>query len=303
MARDRDPRRDQAFEIWKSSGGSKKLTEIAEELHISSGTVRGWKNKDSWDEKINGTFQKKTRNAPKASERSKPKNKGGAPKGNKNALGNRGGGAPLGNQNGKGHGPPKGNSNAVKTGLYRNYFNDVFTQEELDMLDGIETDPLVQISNTISLLTLRELAIMKQIRAIEKGLTSVQKIQIQQRRSVKEKKEIQSPESGKKKVIETDTFQMVPVQIEEQEESQIETLLKLEDALTKVQKEKIKASKIYHDISMKFETEKEQRERKLIIEEEKWSKEKGEGDKKTQDTEEWVSALQKVAEKRRKATK
>jgi len=61
MAKERDPRRDQAFEIWKNSSGQKKLNEIASELGISDGTVRGWKNKDSWEAKLNGTF----RNAPK----------------------------------------------------------------------------------------------------------------------------------------------------------------------------------------------------------------------------------------------
>lgn len=47
MAKPRDPRRDEAFEIWKSCGGLIDLVEIAAQLEVSAGTVRGWKSKDS----------------------------------------------------------------------------------------------------------------------------------------------------------------------------------------------------------------------------------------------------------------
>lgn len=294
MARERDPRRDQAFEIWKASNGEKKLTEIAEELGVSPGSVRGWKNKDNWNQKLNGTFRKDK------AERSKQQKKRGAPKGNKNAVGNRGGGAPLGNQNGKGHGPPKGNQNAVKTGLFKNFFHDVFDQEELEMLDEIETDPLVQITDTIKLLTLREKFILKKIQSIELGLTSVQKLQIHNRRKTKEKINVEDPLKGGFRVIEKEDYKLVTEQIQEAEESPVETTLKLWDALTKVQKEKVKALKIYHEISSKFELDKELRERRLAIEEEKWQKEKGEGDKQQEEAANWVAALEEVAAKRKK---
>lgn len=48
MARARDPSRDKAFEIWKQANGDIKLKDIADQLGISEGTVRGWKNKDKW---------------------------------------------------------------------------------------------------------------------------------------------------------------------------------------------------------------------------------------------------------------
>lgn len=48
MARARDPNRDKAFEIWQRSNGEMKLKDIADQLGISEGTVRGWKNKDKW---------------------------------------------------------------------------------------------------------------------------------------------------------------------------------------------------------------------------------------------------------------
>ncbi|WP_103110736.1 terminase small subunit [Brevibacillus reuszeri] len=49
MARSRDPSRDKAYEIWKQANGEIKLKDIADQLDISEGTVRGWKNKDKWE--------------------------------------------------------------------------------------------------------------------------------------------------------------------------------------------------------------------------------------------------------------
>ncbi|GAA0083145.1 terminase small subunit [Clostridium sp. CTA-6] len=70
MARARSPNRDKSFEIYKEHDGNIDLVKIAEILNISPGTVRGWKNKDKWDDKLNGTFQK---NSKKNTERSKHK--------------------------------------------------------------------------------------------------------------------------------------------------------------------------------------------------------------------------------------
>ncbi|MBU7320289.1 terminase small subunit [Paenibacillus oleatilyticus] len=52
MPRKRDPKRDQAFEIWKDSNGQINPVEIARQLGISDGTVRGWKAKDEWDKRL-----------------------------------------------------------------------------------------------------------------------------------------------------------------------------------------------------------------------------------------------------------
>jgi transposase len=69
VARARSPDRDKAFELWKSSGGTMKLKEIADALGVSEGTVRGWKAKDEWDSRLNETLQLE-RNAPNETERS-----------------------------------------------------------------------------------------------------------------------------------------------------------------------------------------------------------------------------------------
>lgn len=57
MPRARDPNRDKAYEIYKEHDGTIDLVDIANQLNVPSGTVRGWKNKDKWDMQLNGTFQ------------------------------------------------------------------------------------------------------------------------------------------------------------------------------------------------------------------------------------------------------
>ena len=78
MPRARDPSRQKAFDIYKQNNGKIDLVEIASQLNLPAGTVRGWKAKDKWEQQLNGTLQKDT-------ERSKRKR--GGPPGNKNADG------------------------------------------------------------------------------------------------------------------------------------------------------------------------------------------------------------------------
>ncbi|MED5041496.1 terminase small subunit [Geobacillus stearothermophilus] len=54
MPRQRDPRRDKSFEIWKASGGEMKLKDIAAQLGVSDTQVRKWKNLDQWEQKLKG---------------------------------------------------------------------------------------------------------------------------------------------------------------------------------------------------------------------------------------------------------
>lgn len=89
MPKARDERRERAYKMFKRAGGEKKTTDIARALNVPASTVRGWKVKDGWEERL-----EREKSAP---------NKGGAPKGNKNARGNNGG-APEGNRNSVRHG-------------------------------------------------------------------------------------------------------------------------------------------------------------------------------------------------------
>ena len=53
MPRQRDQNRDKAYELYKEAGGKIDLVEIASQLNVSAGTVRGWKSKDRWEENLN----------------------------------------------------------------------------------------------------------------------------------------------------------------------------------------------------------------------------------------------------------
>ena len=67
MPRIRDPNRDKSFEIYKANNGNIDLVEIASQLNVPPGTIRGWKAKDHWEQQLNelnGTLQKE-RNVPK----------------------------------------------------------------------------------------------------------------------------------------------------------------------------------------------------------------------------------------------
>lgn len=70
MGKSRDPKRKEAFTIYRESNGKIKIKEIASILNASEGTVRGWKSKDKWDKKLNGTEHE--RNAPNMELRNAP---------------------------------------------------------------------------------------------------------------------------------------------------------------------------------------------------------------------------------------
>ncbi|MEI2392195.1 terminase small subunit [Priestia megaterium] len=49
MARKRDPRRNEAFEIWKQHNGEITNRAIAERLNIPEKTISAWKSRDKWN--------------------------------------------------------------------------------------------------------------------------------------------------------------------------------------------------------------------------------------------------------------
>lgn len=75
------PGKEEAFKLFKDSGGKITSKEIAEKLNISVNTINSWRAKEKWRNKIKGQFEP----------------------GNKKAVG---------------HGAPKGNLNRLKHGEY-----------------------------------------------------------------------------------------------------------------------------------------------------------------------------------------
>lgn len=78
MPRKKNPKRLEAFEIFKANHGKITIKEIAKRINEKPRNITYWKQIDQWNIKYNP--------------------KGGAPIGNQNAIGNNGG-APIGNQN------------------------------------------------------------------------------------------------------------------------------------------------------------------------------------------------------------
>lgn len=211
MARKRDPRRDQAFEIFKEHAGNIELIAIAEKLNVSAGTVRGWKSKDKWEQKLNGTLQSEE------TERSKKR------------------GAPLGNQNGKGNcgnskaSPPANNKNAVKTGEYETIFFDTLSDDEKDIYSNLSDDPFFVLSEEIKLLKIRQRRMMQRISEAEKGLGQKDEQVLYELRGRKEVVE----KSGKRFEIPGKD----QLQITERKEKiyrKINDILSIEEALTRI---------------------------------------------------------------------
>ncbi|AOP16190.1 terminase [Bacillus licheniformis] len=241
MARPRDPRRDEAFRLWKESSGTKKLKDIADELGVSSSTVRKWKAIDKWEDKIKGSAPKSNGSAP-----FRP----GAPIGNKNAKGNKGGNAPPGNENAKGNrggAAPKGNKNSVRTGEYETIMWDFLNEDERQLFGEIETDPLYQIDLTIRELSLRERRMMQRINRIQNGLSEKQRRVLQQMRKVKDI--VQTPDkNGLVKPVPVMNERLVVTEIEETEMRAIDDILNIEEALTRVTDKRLKAIRRKYDM-------------------------------------------------------
>ena len=110
MARPRNPKRDEALQIWLESKGQMLLKDIAEKLGLSDSQIRKWKNQDGWDDLLNGNVTKSNGNVTKRTR-----------------------GAPVGNNNAKGHGAPKQNQNATTHGFFAKFLPD----ETLEIMEAM----------------------------------------------------------------------------------------------------------------------------------------------------------------------
>lgn len=243
MARDRSPERDEAKRMWLESGGTMKLKDIAAALSIPDNKVRKWKALDGWDSDLKGS-------APLEEKGSAPRR--GAPKGNKNAVGNRGGALPgnkraVGNKGGDG-GPP-GNKKAVTTGEYEMIWMDTLEMEEQGLVDQVDTDPVQQADEAIKLLTIRERRMLQRIGKLMSGLSEKQRRVLNELKAIKDVMTVHDEKSGVTKTVPITRTEMVESQIEETEFRAIDDIVKLEEALTRVQDKKLKAIKLKYEIA------------------------------------------------------
>ncbi|OAB34245.1 terminase [Paenibacillus macquariensis subsp. defensor] len=236
MARERSLERDKAKIMWLESSGTMKLKDIATALSVGESKVRKWKSLDRWEDDLKG-------NAPLETKGNVP-HKRGAPKGNTNAVGNRGG-APPGNQNGKGNkggsGGPLGNKKAVSTGEYETIWMDALEEDEQNLIGRIDTDPIQQADEMIYLLTIRERRMLQRIQRIMNGLTEKQRKVLNELKAIKDVITVHDEKTSVTKSVPVTRNEMIETQVEETEYRTIDDIIKLEEALTRVQDKKIRA--------------------------------------------------------------
>ncbi|VTR22864.1 Uncharacterized conserved protein [Actinobacillus pleuropneumoniae] len=238
MSRERSPDRDKAKQMWLESGGTMKLKDIAAALSIGETQARKWKSQDKWAADLNSNV---------TNESNGNVTKRGAPKGNKNAIGNRGG-APAGNKravgNKGGSGGPLRNKKAVTTGEYETIWLDALEEEERELLDQIDTDPLQQANEAIMKFENRERRMLIRIKRLTEGLTEKERRVLYELKAMKEVMTVYDEKSGQTKEIPITKHELVESEIEEKTYRQIDDILALEEALTRVQEKKLKAIKL-----------------------------------------------------------
>ncbi|EMF0087757.1 phage terminase small subunit [Enterococcus hirae] len=274
MAIKRDPRRDEAFELFKKSNGTITNREISEKLSVPEKTISAWKSRDKWNEVLQKDECSTSNNHCSTT------NKGGAPIGNQNAIGNKGNNRAS---------PPIGNKNALKTGEYETIFYETLSDEEKDIYSNLNNDPSFVLSEEIRLLKIRQLRMMKRIQQAEAGLNDEEIERLQQLRKIKTPIE----KDGRKLEIKREVMQ--DVQVSRKIHRKIDDILSIEDSLTRISNQLAKAIKQINELYitdyktdlMKAQTEKIQAEIADIG-----------GNNSGEEVEEWKQAVLNAANKR-----
>lgn len=127
----------------KSKGEKVNLRELAESMGVAYSSVRNWKREDKWDDAL-------------------PKKKRGGQPGNKNSKGKR-------NAAGSHPGAPLRNKNAEKDGAYSTVFFDMLTDEEKDFVEKAPLGSREALEHEMKILKFREHKILALIAEYEKA--------------------------------------------------------------------------------------------------------------------------------------
>ncbi|WP_429845312.1 hypothetical protein [Brevibacillus sp. FIR094] len=142
---------------------------------------------------------------------------------------------------GAGGGAPQRNTNAVKTGEHETIWYDTLDDEERQLFELINLDPLAQANEQIRFLSIRERRMMIRIRKLTEGLTEKQRRVLQKRLPIKTPVEVHEEKTGVTKTVILTHEELVTAEIEETEYRAIEDIIALEESLTRVQDKKLKA--------------------------------------------------------------
>lgn len=203
MPRVRDLNRKKAFELYQNANGSIDLIEIANKLKVSSGTVRGWKSKDQWEQKLNETFPKKQIECSK-------RTKGGQ----------------------------TGNKNAETHGAYSKTYWDTLDEEELDFIHSMTDAEEEQLIMQLQMFSIRERRFMKNIKKYQEIEQENHGLAVEEVSKIKNIEDLTSIDgesivSGKYKKVKKRTVTKT--------KAVMNSIMALEAELTKIQRAKTKA--------------------------------------------------------------
>lgn len=115
-------------------------------------------------------------------------------------------------------GAPKGNQNNLKHGLHSNLLFASFTKEQLDYLDEMPMDTMTQLENEIRIITAREIMMLERMKKLEEedySTITIEEVEIQ---------------NGNR----------ISNQVKKTKESNQQLIVKMQEAITKVQLQKLK---------------------------------------------------------------
>ena len=243
-----------------------KYKDISEKLSVPLNTLKSWRKRDKWER---GGATKEVQ----------PTNRG-APKGNQNAIGNKGNSRAS---------PPKRNKNAVKTGEYETIFADMLSDEEKDIYSNMNDDPFFILDEEIRILKIRQYRMLKRIKDAEAGLNDEEVERLQQLRKVKEPSVI----DGKMVTVKREVLK--DVQVTRKTFRKLDDILAIEDALTRVSNQLIKAIKQQKEL---LSTDKKSLLMEAQIEKIKLETDKLSGGSSNDEADSWKQAVINAANKR-----
>ena len=243
-----------------------KYKDISEKLSVPLNTLKSWRKRDKWER---GGATKEVQ----------PTNRG-APKGNQNAIGNKGNSRAS---------PPKRNKNAVKTGEYETIFADMLSDEEKDIYSTMNDDPFFILDEEIRILKIRQYRMLKRIKDAEAGLNDEDVARGQQLRKVKEPSVI----DGKMVTVKREVLK--DVQVTRKTFRKLDDILAIEDALTRVSNQLIKAIKQQKEL---LSTDKKSLLMEAQIEKIKLETDKLSGGSSNDEADSWKQAVINAANKR-----
>jgi len=160
----RSVERIEAERMYLEADGDIKLVDIASKLGISDSKVRKWKSMDGWEGKLHPSKRKSGKK--KQGERSTSSGRERSTKKKENAPRNKGG--QIGNKNAVGGAGNPYPVKPLKHGGYSNQFWDGLAEDEQKILEEMNEDPIMVVTNNIRMLTLRQYRLRRAIDENEK---------------------------------------------------------------------------------------------------------------------------------------